>query len=121
VRFPYQRVAIYIVISMPNRRSIACGVSQTISILLSFADRRHLAAGITSEVASVASCRASPAHNGRRQGKVESVRHESHLMIFMSLAGVARSSTGEPRLDAAAFLVQTLRNSLIFLTLSSFR
>src|SRR6202030_2185347 len=34
LRHPAQRLAIYSVISMPNRKSVACGISQRICILL---------------------------------------------------------------------------------------
>jgi hypothetical protein len=69
----------YIVISIPNRKSIACGVSQIMPTLLICGSGMILCCGAG---------RANPQH------------HETRLMIFMSPAG-ARGSRGAHGLHGA--------------------
>ena len=71
-----QRLAMYIVISMPKRKSIACGVSHFMTLLL---------VGLLTAAMICRQAHLPRAGPGRNQ-----VHHESRLMIFMS-RGVLRS------------------------------
>jgi hypothetical protein len=76
----------YIVISMPNRKSTACGVSHFIEMSLTSVKRRQQIS--------------ATAHPLLRHRKGKGDHHETRLMIFMSPAPLHSKSTGTANIQA---------------------